>query len=84
MIRISGIKLRPEDGNIKRAVALELKINESGIKNIIIRRRSLDARKKDDIHYIYSVDAEFKAGDGAVKKTRRRKNGVNYILLYTL
>ena len=76
MIRISGIKLRPEDGNIKRAVALELKINESGIKNIIIRRRSLDARKKDDIHYIYSVDAELKAGDGAVKNTGRRKNGV--------
>ena len=63
MIRISGMKLKLKDRDIKKAVMAELRIKETSVKNIMIRRKSLDARKKDDIHYIYTVDVELAEGD---------------------
>ena len=75
MIRISGIKLRPGDNDIRKAVLALLRIRSSELKNLIIVRRSLDARKKDDIHYIYTVDAETEGGDGMIKGLKRKKGG---------
>ena len=46
MIKISGMKLKLKDRDIKKAVMAELRIKEMSIKNIMIRRKSLDARKK--------------------------------------
>lgn len=80
MIRISGIKLKPDDSNIKKVVAAELKVKDDDIKNITIRKKSLDARKKDDIHYIYALDVELKSGDGIIKKMKKRKGSVEISL----
>lgn len=58
MIRINNIKLKTDDTDVLGAAARKLKIKPECIRALHIRRRSLDARKKDDIHYIYSVDVE--------------------------
>lgn len=80
MIRISGMKLKLKDRDIKKAVMAELGIKETSIKNIMIRRKSLDARKKDDIHYIYTVDVELAEGDKIIKNIKKRKGGADISL----
>lgn len=60
MIRISQLKLpvdhREED--IKNKAAKLLRVEPAAIKSIKIIRQSIDARKKEDILYIYTVDVE--------------------------
>ena len=73
MIRISGIKLGIEDRDIKRAVISELRVKDTAIKDLIIRKKSLDARKKDDIHYIYTVDVDIEGGDGILKRLKKER-----------
>ena len=58
MIRITNLKLPVEAGKkelIKKA-ACELRIRESDILAFHICKKSLDARKKPDLFYIYTVD----------------------------
>ena len=80
MIRISGIKLGIEDRDIKRAVISELRIKDTAIKDLVIRKKSLDARKKDDIHYIYTVDVDIEGGDGIIKRLKKRKGGPDIMI----
>lgn len=80
MIRISGMKLKLKDRDIKKAVMAELKVKETSVKNIMIRRKSLDARKKDDIHYIYTVDVELAEGDKIIKSIKKKKGGADISL----
>lgn len=58
MIRINGISLPIEydDNTIRTITAKTLKISPSQIKSISLYKRSLDARKKDRIHFQASVD----------------------------
>ncbi len=60
MLRIQQIKL-PIDHNedeLKAKIASTLKITEDKIKSVEIFRKSVDARKKDNILFIYTVDIE--------------------------
>lgn len=56
MIRISNIKypVLLDESNLPEFVAKKYKINT--IKDFRIVKQSVDARKKDDIHYVYTVD----------------------------
>lgn len=58
MIRINEIKLSLDEDEIllKQKAAKILKINEKYIKSLTIFKKSIDARKKDNIHFTYSVD----------------------------
>lgn len=66
MIRVNPVKCRPEtiydqDGKLnlhelKRETARILKISADRIKELKVIRRSVDARKKPDIFYIFAVD----------------------------
>ena len=58
MIRISNIKLPLgyTDDDIKRACAKELRTSPKAIEKAALYRRSIDARHKDHIRYITSVD----------------------------
>ena len=58
MIRISGIKLplgREESSLVKKAADM-LSIPIEQITEWKIYKKSLDARKKDQIHYVYVLD----------------------------
>ena len=60
MIRINEIKLSLDDSEslLKPKAAKVLKINEKYIKSLSIFKKSVDARRKDDVHFTYSVDVE--------------------------
>lgn len=56
MIRVRQISIDIEKNNLKKEIARKLKIKEEEIKNIKINKRSIDARKKPSIFYVYEVD----------------------------
>jgi len=60
MIRINEIKLSLDEDEalLKTKAAKILKINEKYIKSYTIFKKSVDARKKEDVHFTYSIDAE--------------------------
>lgn len=60
MYRIQQIKLPIDhsEEEFRAEVASEMKIPEEKINNIEIFRKSIDARKKDNILFIYAVDVE--------------------------
>ena len=57
MIRISQLKLDvlAEKEAVKAAAAKKLHIAVTDIRDFSIERRSLDARKKPKLYYVYSV-----------------------------
>ena len=77
MIRISNLKLRPGYGpeDIESAVRKKLGISGGALGEIKIAKRSLDARKKQDIRYVLTVDAEVSC-DGRTMKRLLAKEGV--------
>ena len=66
MIRISNIKIPisevPDDQSEKLAlqnkILHRLRIREDALKHFEISKKSIDARKKDEIIYVYAVDVE--------------------------
>ena len=57
MISIPNLKLAPgaDEAALKALTAKALKIPAGDITGLRIRKKSLDARRKDDIHYVYTV-----------------------------
>ena len=77
MIRIRQIKISIEKDNInhlKKKISLILKCSESDIKEISISKKSLDARKKPNIFYIYEVDVDVKNEEHLLKKHQSNKD----------
>lgn len=68
MIRVNEIKLplSYSGEDLERAVAKLLKINISDIKTLTVYKRSVDSRKKNDIHFVYSVDIETRLNEGSL------------------
>ena len=58
MLRISQLKLQPNhtENDLLRKIAKTLQISEHQIMNYRIQKQSIDARKKADIKYVYTVD----------------------------
>lgn len=79
MIRINEIKLSLEDDEsvLKEKAAKVLKINPKYISSLTIFKKSIDARKKDNIHFSYSVDIEIALDEEQiVKKCKSGKAGL--------
>lgn len=78
MIRIRDIALRPgqEKTELKEEIARLLRIKTSDILNFQIIRRSVDARKKPDVRFIYTVDFEY---PGNEKKLLRSSKKVSVV-----
>ncbi len=75
MIRIDEIKIPVgEDGNeaFLLAAARRLGISVEGIKNYRILRRSIDARKKPSVFFVYSLAVEVDGEETLLKKDRGR------------
>jgi len=73
MIRIRDLSLTPDD-NLNRLVqmaAKQLRIREHEIQHLHIRKKSIDARKKQDIRIIYTVDVEIKEKEEKLLKRLR-------------
>lgn len=57
MIVIQNLTLRPgePESKLKKLAARELKCSPADLKSFAITKKSLDARKKSDIRYVYAV-----------------------------
>ena len=69
MLRINQLKLPVEHtpGQLKKKIIKTLQIKENELKSYTVRKKSLDARKKPELYYVYSVDVSL-AGEAAVLK----------------
>ncbi len=86
MLRILQLKL-PLDYTeefLYQAAAKELRIPVARIRNVRIRKRSLDARKKQEIHYSAVADAEVEKEESILKKCRNSQiqqvHDVTYVI----
>lgn len=72
MLRIGQLKLNPnhDDKAMRDAVSKTLRINEKDILSIQIQKRSIDARKKPDIKYVYTVDVAVANESKVLKKQK--------------
>ncbi len=68
MIRINNLRLPLDytDKTIKSKAAKELRINEESIEKLSLFRRSIDARKKNDVHFSASVDVYLNTDENRV------------------
>ena len=73
--KISNLKLPLETdfNNLKPIVAKTLRISTEDIESVVLYRKSVDARKKEDIHFVVTLIAECKND-----KTIKCKNAVLY------
>ncbi|MEE0871899.1 MAG: FAD-dependent oxidoreductase, partial [Ruminococcus sp.] len=76
MIRINNlhIPLDYDSNTVINKVSKTLRVSPNAIRSASIFRRSVDARKKDDIFFLCTVDAELHQNEDAV--LRRAKNAV--------
>ena len=73
LIRISFTeKLKIDINALKDITAQKLGLCTDAVISVSLRKLSLDARKKDDIRYVYSVDVSVKNEDKVLKKCRIR------------
>ena len=73
MIRINNVHLPLDYNNetIKNKIAKELRTEKNSIKSISVFRRSIDARKKDNIYFLCTIDVNLSCNeDTVIKKTK--------------
>ncbi|MBQ4346931.1 MAG: hypothetical protein IJC39_00585, partial [Firmicutes bacterium] len=72
MLRINNIKLKPgeREDNLKEKAAKALRCRLSDIIDIKIRKKSLDARKKQDIAWIYALDVSVKGESAVLRRAK--------------
>lgn len=79
MIRVGQVKIsidrldqtkETERAELIKAVAKTLRLPETKVKDIKIIKKSVDARKKEDIKYIYAVDVVVDQEDKILKKVK--------------
>ena len=71
MIRLKQIRININDDsidNLKKKCSKKLNIRQEEISNIIIHDQSLDARKKPELFFVYTIDVEVKKEDILLKK----------------
>ena len=68
MIAVSNLKLRPgePEDRLRDLAAKALRINPKQIRALKIRKKSLDARKKDDLKWIYTVAVAVDGNESAL------------------
>lgn len=75
MLRINHIKIRKDitDYEVLETAIKKYGIQKEDILDWHIARKSIDARKKDDVHYSYSIDIQVK-NENKYKKLQKVKN----------
>ena len=76
MIRIRNLRLEPgeEEKNLRARAAARLRLPETKIRTLRLLKKSLDARKKNDLHYSCSVAVEV---EGREEEILRRARGAD-------
>lgn len=76
MIRVSGIKLTldQDEAELRYRLLDKLKIKETELIEFTIFKRSVDARKKDNIFFVYTLDAVVNNEKKLLKKLAKDKD----------
>lgn len=79
MIRIGQLKLQPNhnEKQLLQKIAQTLRVSESEIINYQIKKQSIDARKKPELKYVYTVDVTLYNEAQVMKK--QKGNSVNLV-----
>ncbi|NDO46179.1 FAD-dependent protein [Clostridium sp. MD294] len=74
MIRVGEIKLKIEENEseLKQKIVKKLHINAEEILEQSIYKKALDARKKENIHYVYTVDVKLKNEKKVLERIRTK------------
>ncbi len=72
MIRINQLKLsiHHTEQELKEAVYRKLRVSPEAVHSISIRKQSIDARKKAEIKYIYTIDVFAKEEGNIIKRAK--------------
>lgn len=79
MIRLTNIKLplddaitkESEQANLKKLVFSKFKVNPSNLKNIEIYKKAIDARRKQNVHFVYTIDINVKDETSLLQRNDR-------------
>lgn len=68
MIRISGLRLGLDftQEDLRAAAGKKLRLPERALVDIKLAKKSVDARKKEDVHFVCAVDVELDGDEGRV------------------
>ena len=85
MLRIGQVKLLPNhtEKELLAKIAKILRVNESDIKSIQVHKQSIDARKKPEIQYVYTVDVMVSDEKKVLRKQRSSQISVVEKKTYT-
>ena len=72
LVRNIRLNLNETEEKLREKAAHEAGIPEREINSLIITKKSLDARKKNDIHLLYSVALDVKNGERALRRARSK------------
>lgn len=74
MIQVRSLRLDPgeSEDKLRKKAARELRISEREISELIITKKSLDARKKNDIHWLYSVAVKISDEDRILARSKSK------------
>ncbi len=84
MIRISGIKLRPNHTNeeLINSIIKKIKIQNVDIIKYNIYKKSIDARNKSDIRIVYTIDVLVKNEEKLIKRINNPDVTVSKDIIY--
>lgn len=76
MIRVSGIKLTldQDEAELRKRLLAKLKIKETDLIEYTIFKRSVDARKRENIFFVYTLDAVVTNEEKLLKKFAKDKD----------
>ena len=79
MLRLNQVKVRAgqEPADLNRCAAEILRVAPRDILGVKIVRRSIDARKKPDIFYSYTLDVEVREQERVLRRFRGKENLVS-------
>ena len=85
MIRIEQLKLNPDHSKreLLQKIAKTLRISETEIMDFQIKKQSIDARKKPEIKYVYTVDVKVKNEQQILKKQKNNQISLVNETIYT-
>ena len=82
MIELSNIKLGLDESEklLKKKAAKALRLDSGSIKKIKILKKSLDARKKSDIHWLYTLAISVEGSEEKLLARAKNKNAMQGII----
>lgn len=82
MLRINQLKLRlsHSEEELEKKIRRTLGLSASEKIELSIRRQSLDARRKPELFFVYSVDVKVKNEQSVLKKLKKRNAASNVVL----